>query len=403
MASVSVSHVMINDYLRKTIRALTFTYAITWPEVQEILYDCDVKLQKKIYAQGISSEISPEIRVNISKRLYTLFERLNTPQIAPSILSKTKFDHPKIYDSAILENGKKLYNFIAHIRNWPEVESSLSEKFYDELSVIEEDKEYYADIIEKLFPHKNVGERNGVTFLEAVILSIIYSVVHHYKRLEKLNKQPTEKDGKYLHTLQDEIRNKIFTPQYIEDLINTFYHTFDNIVADDILISLKKTYSEVLLEKKYRKRIDIFRAASNKEHFLDFERASTYENMTYEDYEILASEVRLERLYNVILPLSQNILLKSFTYIINFSSSSLTQIGNSVYSAIEKDIDSIRDEFFKQTKQIKEISDEEFQCAKDISWVANVYISYALVCALHSTELPEINSLLKNHTVKKDR
>lgn len=259
-----ITRVLLQRFMRKTIRKLTFTYSINVAELYTIAHYCTVK-DDIAYAYSDSPKHYRRFQ-NILSKINSIddVDSMNAIDITDgSIYSK-----PKIFDEIIKEKNIQLYNSIATKIQAPLITCTPSENVIKN-SLLIEDEESKLDYnaAEIMFPYAFIGERVGTNIIETMALVLLYSTVHHKKRLDKLNSDP---QGNYKYSFQF-LRNLIIeaqSPQYMYEFALLFLSYFQIILyeyLDKMEDLILKTY---MLDDKYRSRKDVKRAFKNTCHHI---------------------------------------------------------------------------------------------------------------------------------------
>ena len=167
MMEISNDQKVLYDYLRKTIRKLTFTYSI----------DANTMYSALHYYTRPRVKYDMNQYNNIYRRCKNLLKKIT---LVPADTTAKLLVSPKIFDNAIEEKNIHLYNSMTTPLSYTPVSSILSDStIMSALSIDNNTAPMDYNATELMFPYAFIGPRNGVNILECSILMMLYKNVYN--------------------------------------------------------------------------------------------------------------------------------------------------------------------------------------------------------------------------------
>lgn len=208
------------EVFRKTIRKLTFTYCIPSSTL------CDLAYRKEYFDEaGYEPEqgVPPELYVNTYKKYSRILKRLCVKKDLKLPVKKL-FAQPKIYDEIMFDRQCKLYNKPAAKVGYSLVQGKLPTHLLDEFTVPYDITQYY--------PYYTNEDRDGVNFIECILLLNIYTTAQG-RTLYMLNKKATSYDDKRrIRNLVSKLIENMNSEQMFKLYVHVFFDIYEEVVYE---------------------------------------------------------------------------------------------------------------------------------------------------------------------------
>jgi len=239
------------DMFQMIIQKLSFTYCIPFVTL------CDLTYRTECFCAG-DDDIPYDEYHNIIRKYGRILGRFCNGNTSISTVNGAN-NKPKIYDEYLLESQIDLYNETAKMAGYARIEKILPISLIQDSSSLDGGIPDY-DIIVKYYPYYTDGKREGINFLEVVLLLNVYFVVHS-RGLNIINKPLLSKRDKQK---ANNMVEKIIQNMNSKEMFPLYVHVFFDVVD---LVTCKmhnKTSEECMrtawLPKHYKNRKDVFRA-----------------------------------------------------------------------------------------------------------------------------------------------
>ena len=275
---------MLNEYIeselfQKTIQRITFRNKIPLSELYYFTH------MKNLITEPDKTNVvyaKQEYR-NYEKKYGRLLKRLcdcrkitinNQDKSAPK--ASLYVSKPKVYDEFLLNSQIRLYNEPSKMIMYDPIENIHPIAKIANAATIDNISPSY-DMIAKVFPYYPDDSRDGINFIEYILLINMYDI--HYRSLITVNKIPkNDKDKTLVQDMVDYLTAIITNPKIYHIYIHMFYDELYD-TAQDMYFNRAEFYTrEILLPEKYRKRVDWQKA-----HKAYYSMISTNDAMEYEN------------------------------------------------------------------------------------------------------------------------
>ena len=293
------NHYIELELFRTTIQKLTFAYALPLTT----LYEFSFRLKRPHNADV--EGLPPDENTNGFKRYGRLFEKVCTETYSkntPTFL----ITKPKIYDTFLEDSQKKIYNASSDVIGYKPITKVLSNSLIKSATFLDKDTPDY-DAIAKEYPYYIPDKRNGVNFLEFILL-LNFDLVINKRGLKTLNNPIVDENSEKLakKMYYKTIKN-MRTAEMFEMYARAFFDVFDEVVYKLHNPIAEQNIREIWLAEHYLQRKDVFRAvithAENKLNLKGDEYQRTQvDNIIAKGniYEIMKMDNNLEN-YNVLI------------------------------------------------------------------------------------------------------
>lgn len=230
------------EIFRKTFRELTFTPFIRPP----VLYESssENKLGREEYDDITDNSQYVNERKRYIRLISILLKEKDTEKSPLSKLIKS----PKIYDTALNQARKNLYNYVAERLDFPSISSyAPSSKSLHKIETIGSNHPSYETVIE-YYPQYCIESNEGVDFIEYILLLNISLTTKSstLTMFEKLLKNP--QDDIKINDWIARVRNSIYSQSTYLSYIDTFFSNFLYTTAkkyNDTIDLLQRFHAEL--------------------------------------------------------------------------------------------------------------------------------------------------------------
>ena len=243
------------DLFQTVIQRLTFTYCITLTELCDLTYQGKEMNDSDVW---LYSYLPPEEYVNHMKRYGRILQKLcceeNVDNSAKALVNKEK-----IYDEVLLEHQKELYNEVAELVGYMPIDVMLPISLMEE-ALSSDDANLNYETIVKYYPYYHKEKRNGINFIEFILLINIYSTVQK-RGLYTLNKPVLSiKDKETAEKMVYKITQNMKKKEMFELYVHAFFDVLESVCNGIHNASAETNIREFWLPQRLKGRKDVFRA-----------------------------------------------------------------------------------------------------------------------------------------------
>lgn len=249
---ILLNHYIELEIFRKTIQKLSFAYPLPLTTLYEFSF------RHKRPEKCCEKDLPSEENTNGFKRYGRIFEKICTKTYSKNIptflVTKTK-----IYDKFLFESQKNIYNSIADVVGYKPITKILPKALIKSAAFLDGATPNY-DVIAKEYPYYTPDKRNGVGFLEFILLLNIDLIIN--KRALKVLNNPIidAKSENLAKRSVDKIIKNLRTRAMFETYVHAFLDVLEEVCAEIHDPLAEECVKKVWLTEQYQDRKNVFTA-----------------------------------------------------------------------------------------------------------------------------------------------